>query len=613
MPTIGVASAALFEALGQTFTEDEFQKLCFEFGIELDEVVQEEVKKTKTRGNASTEAEMEEIYKIEIPANRYDILCLEGLARALNVFREKTPPPEYSLLPPPTGGLLTMTVEEPTALIRPFIVCAVLRDCTFDERSYNSFLDLQDRMHHNVCRRRTLVAIGTHDLDTVAPPFRYRALSPEDIPKFVPLNPNDKGEFNGKELVDFYNDKKNNSPLKPYVPIIEGSSVYPVVMDSKDRVLSLPPLINGQHSRISASTKNVLIECTCTDYTKGTIVLNTMIAMFSQYSSTPFSVEPMTVQYPAASHPQRERSVQTPNLSKHKLTADVEYIQRAIGLGPELLPAERIPVLLKKMMLEAELLPGGKQVSVQVPITRPDVMHACDVMEDVAVAYSFNKIPREVAPIRCSGKQQPLSRLTDLMRLELAEAGYTEALTFALCSREEAFSKMRREEDGSAAEISNPKTIEFQVCRTSLLPGLFKTLSNNKQNPLPWTLFEVSDTVHVDNTADVGASNRRRLAVVYSDSSTSGFEIVHGLLERCITMLGLTTTDVRLRQGNNPTFMDGRCAEIYLSRDDRVVGHFGTVHPEVLKAFELEFPTSALELDLEAFLTLGVEGLSAGA
>ena len=65
-----------------------------------------------------------------------------------------------------------MTVEPETAQIRPFIVCAVLRDCTFDERAYNSFLDLQDRMHHNVCRRRTLVAIGTHDLDTLTPPFR---------------------------------------------------------------------------------------------------------------------------------------------------------------------------------------------------------------------------------------------------------------------------------------------------------------------------------------------------------------------------------------------------------------------------------------------------------
>merc|ERR1719198_335832 len=118
--------------------------------------------------------------------------------------------------------------------------------------------------------------------------------------------------------------------------------------------------------------------------------------------------------------------------------------------------------------------------------------------------------------------------------------GFTEALTFALCSHEEAFKYMRREDDGnSAVVIANPKTIEFQVCRTSLLPGLFKTLANNKSNPLPWRLFEISDTVHIDPAADVGASNRRRLAVVYSDSATSGFEVLHGLVERTMIMLGL--------------------------------------------------------------------------
>ena len=262
-----------------------------------------------------------------------------------------------------------------------------------------------------------------------------------------------------------------------------------------------------------------------------------------------------------------------------------------------------------RVQLDAELDASGESVLVGVPITRPDVMHACDVMEDVAVAYSFNKIPREVAPVQCVGSQQPLSRLTDLMRLEMAEAGFTEALTFALCSHDEAFKNMRRVDTGmQSVVISNPKTIEFQVCRTSLLPGLFKTFGSNKQNPLPWRLFEVSDTVHLDPSSDVGASNRRRLAAVYSDSHTSGFEIVHGLVERALQMLSLAPTEYGVRPGDDPTYLGGRCAEIFLTKSNTRVGSFGTVHPEVLEMFELEFPTSAVELDLEAFLQIGVEG-----
>jgi phenylalanyl-tRNA synthetase beta chain len=371
MPTVSIPRDPLFAALGRKFTDDEFQDLCFEFGIELDEAVEEPVKVTKTRGSAQGEPELEVIYKIEVPANRYDILCLEGLSRALNVFLENTARPEYTHLPPPKGGLLSMTVEPATAQIRPFIVCAVLRDCTFDERSYNSFLDLQDRMHHNVCRRRTLVAIGTHDLDTLTPPFRYRALPPKEI-NFVPLA--QERAFDAEELFAHYG--ASNSPLKKFLPILEGSPVYPVVMDAADRVLSLPPIINGEHSRIGPGTRNVLIECTCTDYYKGLVVLNTMVAMFSQYSAKPFSVEPMTIHYPnGESHntggqQMSGKTETTPSLTKHKLSAKIDYIQRAIGLTPEQLPKERIPLLLHKMMVRAAcdaLPPHGHRIATAWP------------------------------------------------------------------------------------------------------------------------------------------------------------------------------------------------------------------------------------------------------
>lgn len=48
--------------------------------------------------------------------------------------------------------------------MRPFIVCAVLRGVTFDSVSYNGFIELQDKLHQNLCRQRSLVSIGTHDL-----------------------------------------------------------------------------------------------------------------------------------------------------------------------------------------------------------------------------------------------------------------------------------------------------------------------------------------------------------------------------------------------------------------------------------------------------------------
>ncbi|CAN0350716.1 unnamed protein product, partial [Ectocarpus sp. 8 AP-2014] len=89
------------------------------------------------------------------------------------------------------GARQKMTVGSGAAKIRPYVVCAVLRGVTFNAKSYKSFMDLQDKLHQNICRRRTLVAIGAHDLNTVKGPFRYDAVPPSDI-DFVPLTPSDQ-------------------------------------------------------------------------------------------------------------------------------------------------------------------------------------------------------------------------------------------------------------------------------------------------------------------------------------------------------------------------------------------------------------------------------------
>lgn len=160
-----------------------------------------------------------------------------------------------------------MHVTASTAQIRPHVVAAVLRNVTFDQDSYASFIDLQDKLHMNICRKRTLVAIGTHDLDTMADGVvTYDAQPPTEI-KFKPLN--QEKEMTAVELMDFYS---THAQLKAYLPIIKDSPVYPVIKDANGVVLSLPPIINGDHSKITLNTKNVFIECTATDLTKVSVL-----------------------------------------------------------------------------------------------------------------------------------------------------------------------------------------------------------------------------------------------------------------------------------------------------------------------------------------------------
>lgn len=94
-----------------------------------------------------------------------------------------------------------MTDDYQTMRVRQYVSGAVLRNIKFTQARYESFIALQDKLHQNIARQRSLVSIGTHDLDTLHGPFTYEALPPQDI-SFVPLNQTKK--MNGEELMQFY-------------------------------------------------------------------------------------------------------------------------------------------------------------------------------------------------------------------------------------------------------------------------------------------------------------------------------------------------------------------------------------------------------------------------
>uniref|UniRef100_A0A4X2L9U8 Phenylalanine--tRNA ligase beta subunit B1 domain-containing protein n=1 Tax=Vombatus ursinus TaxID=29139 RepID=A0A4X2L9U8_VOMUR len=76
---VSIKSSQTF-ALGQTYTDEEFDELCFVFGLELDEITSEKEILSKEQGDERAEGSSDVIlYKTDVPANRYDLLCLEGL------------------------------------------------------------------------------------------------------------------------------------------------------------------------------------------------------------------------------------------------------------------------------------------------------------------------------------------------------------------------------------------------------------------------------------------------------------------------------------------------------------------------------------------------------
>ena len=599
MPTIIVNRAALFKAIGQSFTDKEFDDLCFEFGIELDDVTTEEDIYRNEQRKEGINLSKETLYKIEVAANRYDLLCLEGLALALRIFLQKQKMPEIkplNILPEDERKLI---VYDSVNDVRPIGLCAILRDINFTDEMLKSFMDLQDKLHNNICRGRKLVSMGTHDLDTVKGPFIYRALKPEHI-HFVPLNREE--EVNGDGLMSIL---KDDPKLGKYLYLLEGKEKYPVMMDSNGVIMSLPPIINSQHTKMTLNTHNVLLDITGTDKTKCEIVLNTLIAMFSCYCKNPFTVEEINV----INYETNEGKIY-PDLTPRKFKVDVNYLKTITGIY-DILP-DKIVKLLEKMELKAEII-NSNELEVSAPITRSDILHPCDIAEDLAISYGYNNITKELTKTKTHGVQQPYNKLSDLFRDEMAMGGYVEFLTMALLSHKDMFTNLLHEEkDDKTAQILYSKSKEFEYIRSSLIPGILKSIEGNKANQLPFKIFEISDVVICDENNEVGAVNRRRLCFAYTNT-TSAMEIVQGMVDLLMKKIGLIFNcdnkekNYTIKKSDNEIFFNDRQAEIFIL-DDIKVGIYGIVHPKVIKNFGIKNPVTLCEIDLQLIMDLILEG-----
>jgi phenylalanyl-tRNA synthetase beta chain len=589
MPTIAVDKEDLYKSLGRTYTTEEFDELCFEFGIELDE--------DTSQGDLQP-GERPQL-KIEVPANRYDLLCYEGISRALNVFLGRQKAPKYTLSSPKTP--VTVTVESETFQVRQYVAGAVLRGITFTPRSYDSFISLQEKLHANICRNRSLVAIGTHDLDKIhGTNIRYRGMKPEDI-KFAPLN--QTKVMNGPELMEFYEKDKN---IGKYLHLIRESPVYPVFYDEEDKVLSMPPIINSEATKITLNTRNVFIDLSGTDKTKIEVVVNQLVAMFSELAAEPFTIEPVEIISP---HNNETRTC--PNISPRHTTAEVDYINSCLGLKHS---PQQLCQLVEKMMLHATPSETDTNLlDVVIPINRTDILHQCDIMEDAGIGYGFNSLAKTFPSDSFTIAQPlPINKLSDIVRREAAMAGWSEVLPLTLCSHDENFGWLNRKDDGTAVHLENPKTLEYQVVRTSLLPGILKTIRENRKHSLPLKVFEVGDIVLKDESLERQAYNNRRFGAVYA-GKTSGFEIVHGLLDRIMKMLRVpwlnAEADERgywISELKDGSFFPGRGASIHYQEapgaKPHVIGTMGALHPKVLGNFEIPYVASSIEMDLEFFL-----------
>ncbi|KAH3743439.1 phenylalanyl-tRNA synthetase [Pelomyxa schiedti] len=139
---------------------------------------------------------------------------------------------------------------------RGFLVLAEFLQLQFTEPLFEQFINLQTDLHMSMCNKRHSAAIGTHDLDKIKSPFCLDA-RPPDLIKFVPLF--QTKAVTGNKLRQKFEEAHDLSMLK-YFKIHGDNNLWPVFIDSQNTVLSLPPVINSEHSKITLETTSILVE-----------------------------------------------------------------------------------------------------------------------------------------------------------------------------------------------------------------------------------------------------------------------------------------------------------------------------------------------------------------
>jgi phenylalanyl-tRNA synthetase beta chain len=512
----------------------------------------------------------EDYVKVEYNPNRIDFCSYAGVARALKGFMEwETGLPKYEAKEPTA----TLIIDEAVADVRPYMLAAIVRNIKLDEDAVVELMEMQEDLHWGIGRDRKKASIGIHNLDVVNPPFKYTAVEPTSV-KFVPLGKTEA--MTPKEILE-----KHEKGVD-YKHLVDWAPKYPLLVDKDWNVLSMPPIINGELTRVSVETRNLFLDITGPSYDAVEKSLKVLATALADMGAT---LEKVYVKYP-------DRTLVSPNLEAEKMRLRVNYASRLLGIK---ISEEEAVKCLQKCRLGADKA-GEGVLEVAIPPYRIDVLHEVDLVEEVAIGYGYYRLKPTIPKTVTVGKKHPTYITADLARQIMVGLGFMEVMNFTLTNERVHYEFMRVKPE-NPVKLANPVSMEYTIMRQMLLPGLMKNLAENKHESFPQRLFEVSDVAKINTRLETMCERRLHVAAV-SSHSTANFTEMKSFCEALLSNLGLESWQIK--EAKHPSFLDGRTAAIYIK--NKRVGVLGEIHPEVLNNFELENPTSSFEIDLEMLM-----------
>jgi phenylalanyl-tRNA synthetase beta chain len=493
---------------------------------------------------------------VEIFPNRPDMLSEQGFARAFASFiGEKTGLREYKVNKSEYEVIIEPSVKD----IRPYTVCAVIKNLKFDDEKIREIIQIQEKLHTTLLRNRKKGAIGIYPLEHIKFPITYFAEDPKKI-KFLPLE--SKKKMTGLQILS------QHPTGREYAHLLEGKNKFPFFKDGNSEILSMPPVINSEKTgKVSENTKDVFIECSGFDLNTLNVCLNIIVTSMSEMGGIIYETK---VNY--------EKPIITPNLKAKEWDIDINYINKRLGLT---LKESELKTLLEKMGF------GYKNKKALVPAYRADIMHQVDFVEDIAIAYGYENFTEEIPKVSTIGIESPLAIKKRKLAELLAGLGLLECETYNLTNQETQNEKTLN--DIKLIELENSFSKTYNVLRAWLIPNLLQVLEENKHYEYPQNLFTIGKTFK--------DKEQEKLAITLCDSNMN-FTNIKQILDYLMRMLNL---EYQIEPCTYSTFIEGRTGKIIVNK--QCIGFLGEIHPQVLQNFSLEFPVASLELNLTKLFT----------
>ena len=510
----------------------------------------------------------DEEIKVEFFPNRPDNLSVEGVARSFKGFiGQETGLPDYNV--EESGEYVE--VDADVAKIRPYIGFAKIDNVDFTGDKLKYIMDFQENLHWVIGRDRKKVAIGIHNADVVKSPFKYIATE-KDANAFVALEKDTP--MTPHEILT------EHDKGKAYAHLIEDFDKYPLILDCEDNVLSMPPIINGELTKIKEDTKNIIVDVTGTDERAVNQALNIICSSFAEVGG---QIKSMEVRY-------ADKTIVSPDLTPQEQNVNVDTANNLIG-GTNL-TAEDIKELLLKARFDAEII-NDNEVKAIIPAYRVDILHEVDVVENIAVQYHINSVEAKLPDINTVAYENNWFKAESTIREVMIGLGFQEVMSLMLTNEEAHYEKMNQPEEDHV-QVARPITIDRTMIRTSLINSLMEFLEDNKHEDLPQKIFEIGDVLYIDEAKENKTRSSKKLAALICHS-TANFTEIKSVVTSVLSNLGYT---MEISDSENKTFIEGRAADVVgAAQKGTIKGFFGEVSPEVITNFTLEYPVIAFEIE----------------